>query len=477
MGKKHKSPGRRMLETAVREMYDTTFDQLTRRLPVKDLLAIGKIFSNTDYAVRFYNNSNHPKFYLKREELEKAIRRGCVNTFADRYDQVIRYLSWNVEPEYLSPGQPPPALTLGPVYIPNAPTVARSWFYQIRDRYGLGGVCAVLHQWDELFTKDEQTGAYTLSIGDDFVPLQLPPGLFTEHPTCKQQDVTTIPVFAAYEEWAPAADITSDWNNINTETSQPSEEKSGILSLFVLPTCQQCRHALILKYYQDSISDEFPFCVYPNIGSDLKSGSSLESTGYFSDETILDYKIEEHTYEDFTFYENKIKNVFRGLLLAHGSIVENQTRDLEGLAGSPFSKFHGPICPKFIIDEDVFDFEHNGGPYRVIGETQMTFGLENYKAIRDQTLRERKELVRSQTIQKARNLWGYGELKKTIPASKLAMNNINSPLAQEFVAYLAESFSAEELASVDMGGLPINTSNNAYFEVIKRALQLKETSK
>jgi hypothetical protein len=44
-------------------------------LPMKDLLFLGKRFCLTDFAVRFYSNKQHPKFFKNREALVHAVRR------------------------------------------------------------------------------------------------------------------------------------------------------------------------------------------------------------------------------------------------------------------------------------------------------------------------------------------------------------------------------------------------------------------
>jgi len=56
-------------------MTDNIFMELTRKMKISTLLAIGERISSTDYAVRFYYKKNHPKFHLNRGELEKSIRR------------------------------------------------------------------------------------------------------------------------------------------------------------------------------------------------------------------------------------------------------------------------------------------------------------------------------------------------------------------------------------------------------------------
>ena len=42
---------------------------------IETLLKIGKRVCNTDYAVKYYYNKNHPNFHLNKEKLLKAIRR------------------------------------------------------------------------------------------------------------------------------------------------------------------------------------------------------------------------------------------------------------------------------------------------------------------------------------------------------------------------------------------------------------------
>jgi hypothetical protein len=53
-------------------------EEVINKLPVKTLLRIGKRVCSTDYAVRFYNNKQHPKFHLNKKALRHAIRREWV---------------------------------------------------------------------------------------------------------------------------------------------------------------------------------------------------------------------------------------------------------------------------------------------------------------------------------------------------------------------------------------------------------------
>lgn len=67
-------------------------EEVINELPVKTLLRIGKRVCSTDYAVRFYNNKNHPQFYHNKEHLQQAIRRAwAVGAFEHR-EQILDIL-------------------------------------------------------------------------------------------------------------------------------------------------------------------------------------------------------------------------------------------------------------------------------------------------------------------------------------------------------------------------------------------------
>ncbi|MBT9148134.1 MAG: hypothetical protein DDT32_01904 [Syntrophomonadaceae bacterium] len=51
------------------------FLEKTKTCTIKCLLEIGNRICFTDFAVRFYNNKQHPQFYRQRDKVEKAIRR------------------------------------------------------------------------------------------------------------------------------------------------------------------------------------------------------------------------------------------------------------------------------------------------------------------------------------------------------------------------------------------------------------------
>lgn len=58
-------------------------------LPVKTLLRIGKRVCSSDYSVRFYYNTQHPKFHLNKETLKHAIRRTYTIGAFNHKEQII----------------------------------------------------------------------------------------------------------------------------------------------------------------------------------------------------------------------------------------------------------------------------------------------------------------------------------------------------------------------------------------------------
>ncbi len=83
------------LNKAIREVFGMDFVELTKRLPDKTLLELGELIGSTDYAVRFFNNEGHPKFYHNRETLEKAVRKEWSTSFIDRAERMAEHLLRN----------------------------------------------------------------------------------------------------------------------------------------------------------------------------------------------------------------------------------------------------------------------------------------------------------------------------------------------------------------------------------------------
>jgi hypothetical protein len=61
------------------------------------LIAIGKRVCSSDFAVRFFKNKGHPKFYQNRDALEKSIRRAyAIGAFQHRA-QIVEMLEDNMQ--------------------------------------------------------------------------------------------------------------------------------------------------------------------------------------------------------------------------------------------------------------------------------------------------------------------------------------------------------------------------------------------
>ena len=61
-------------------------------MPISKLMPAAKLVCGTDYAVMFYNNKKHPKFYKNADAFRRALRR-CVAIGAfDHRATIIRML-------------------------------------------------------------------------------------------------------------------------------------------------------------------------------------------------------------------------------------------------------------------------------------------------------------------------------------------------------------------------------------------------
>lgn len=57
------------------ERFGISFEKAVEVAPIECLLKIGKAIASTDYAVRYFHNKNHPKFYLNKRELLRSVRK------------------------------------------------------------------------------------------------------------------------------------------------------------------------------------------------------------------------------------------------------------------------------------------------------------------------------------------------------------------------------------------------------------------
>ena len=77
-------PGRKWKESVPMQ---TVIDAINT-FPIKELQPVAKYVCSTDYAVRYYNNKKHPKFYHNDEAFRKALRR-CVAIGAFEHRETI----------------------------------------------------------------------------------------------------------------------------------------------------------------------------------------------------------------------------------------------------------------------------------------------------------------------------------------------------------------------------------------------------
>ena len=77
-------PGRKWKESV-------PMDQVVEAIntyPISKLMPVAKLVCSSDYAVCFYNNKNHPKFYRNEEAFRKALRR-CLHMGAFEHRTTI----------------------------------------------------------------------------------------------------------------------------------------------------------------------------------------------------------------------------------------------------------------------------------------------------------------------------------------------------------------------------------------------------
>lgn len=81
-----------ILENGINNNGIVSFVDLTKKIPLSILLGLGEILSSTDFSVRYFNNPNHPKFFRRRRELERDVRRGWNQANDISYERVCRLL-------------------------------------------------------------------------------------------------------------------------------------------------------------------------------------------------------------------------------------------------------------------------------------------------------------------------------------------------------------------------------------------------
>lgn len=67
--------------------------------PIDDILRAGKLVCQTDYAIRFFHNKAHTKFYKNEDAVRSALRRAVTVGAFEHRSQVIKELGLDFQDE------------------------------------------------------------------------------------------------------------------------------------------------------------------------------------------------------------------------------------------------------------------------------------------------------------------------------------------------------------------------------------------
>ncbi|KPQ41354.1 MAG: hypothetical protein MPEBLZ_04092 [Candidatus Methanoperedens nitroreducens] len=323
----------------------------------------------------------------------------------------------------------------------------------VMEKYGLQGIYTVLSYWDDLYLPDYDTDCDWLLI-EKMRLKEIPSVAVTiaKPQTSLRTCTKRIPVFGSWEE---DHNINGLYDNFIKGTADDE--------YFCAPRCCHCKYCIEVHDYA-YFSDNAYFCAYPVKNNDFEDKIGIELS--FDDEELRRYQENP---------EGIIKNAFMWAFLSDMKAVDRQTRDLEAKLSLPFNKFHGPICSEFDLNLEHMDLEDNGGPFRIVGEVDIVFGLPNIEEIKKEiTLNEKRAKIKNLT-DKAHALMNSDPNVAEMNRVRIEMNNINSDQALPLIRYLASNFTLHELHLAKAEGtLPINTSHKAYKKVIQKSIALKE---
>ncbi len=327
----------------------------------------------------------------------------------------------------------------------------------IQRDYGLEGIYTVLRYWDDLYFNDYKTEYDWLLIEKmKFKLKQLPDVAVTiKKPSTSSSNCTKrIPVFGAWEDTDDTTTLEKLYNNFVNGLGSKSH-------LFSIPCCTHCKYCIEVHEYS-YYSNDFNYCVHPVEKSNFIERMGIELS--FDDEELQRYQENN---------EGVIKNAFMNALLSDLIQVDIQTRDLEGKVLSPFNNFQGPICSEFDLDKEHPDLEENRGPFRIVGEVSVAFGIPNTHAIEQERTDRQKMAMLENIIQKARALMQNDPDAEKLFTTRIEMKDMKSAQARSLIQYLASKFTFEELQIVNSyPGLPITTSHKAYAILIQKSIDL-----
>jgi hypothetical protein len=324
----------------------------------------------------------------------------------------------------------------------------------IMEKYGLQGIYTVLACWDGLYYNDDDTDYDWLLI--EKMKLQEIPSVAVAiaKPQSSPRTCTKrIPVFGSWEE-------DDDINGLYDKFIKGTADDK----YFSAPRCSHCKYCIEVHDYAYFSNDVY-FCVYPAKNNDFEDKIGIELS--FDDEELRRYQESP---------EGIIKNAFMWVFLSDLKAVDRQTRDLEAKISPPFNKFHGPICPEFDLDMKNIDLEDNGGPFRIVGEADIVFGLPNLEEIQKE-IAENDRRIRVQDLkEKVHALVDSDPNVADLFHLRIEMGNVHSAQVRPLIQYLASNFSLDELqlAMTVEHMLPIDTSHKAYTKVIQKSIAIKE---
>jgi hypothetical protein len=317
--------------------------------------------------------------------------------------------------------------------------------------YGLEGIYTVLSCWDDLYYYDSQTDYDWLLI--EKMKLKELPSIAV---TISKPQISThactihVHVFGSWED-------TDDINGLYDKFSNVGADDT----YFSVPSCYHCKYCIEVEDY-GRFSNNSYFCAHPVKKNDFMEKIGIELS--FDTEQLKGYQKNN---------EGIIKNAFMWSLLSEMKAVDRQTRDLEGKLLSPFNKFHGPICPEFNLDLKHFDLEDNGGPFRIVGEVDVVFGLANIEEIEKEMVEKENKIKLKNLIEKAHTLMQNDPYANKLFQTRIEMGNLKTE-GLLLVQYLARNFTIEELElAKDNPVMPITTSHKAFQEVFKKSIALK----
>ena len=234
-------------------------------------------------------------------------------------------------------------------------------------------------------------------------------------------------------------------------------------------SCHQCIHNLEMQNESGWIiglessfcgGDSIRLCCYPHLHKKV-----IENLGF-----TLEYQPEKmrgyRTHDDGIVW-----NAFVGECLDLFVDVDHHEH-LEGQTSN--GEFIQPICPLFVIDQENIDLEDNGGPYRILREEPVTFGLVNYERIKKEAEAKRKEEKLNVLRQKCYRL-KEDKLIKSILSLRIENNRVFDSNRKKVVDCLVEHFTIEELQLIESSHFNfrhfLNTSNTTFQPVVLDAIK------